>query len=100
MKGMGYIDSEKDLAERYYFPQDDLFLIGTAEQAVGPMHTDEILEEKELPLRYIAFSPCFRREAGSYGKDTKGIWRVHYFEKLEMFIFASQNNPRKSINLF
>ncbi|MGB9848050.1 MAG: serine--tRNA ligase [Minisyncoccia bacterium] len=89
MKAMGYIDEEKDLAERYYFPQDELFLIGTAEQAIGPMHMDEILEEKQLPLRYIAFSPCFRREAGSYGRDTKGIWRVHYFEKLEMFIFCT-----------
>jgi len=99
MKGMGYIDSEKDLAERYYFPQDDLFLIGTAEQAVGPMHMDEILEEKELPLRYIAFSPCFRREAGSYGKDTKGIWRVHYFEKLEMFIFCKPEQSEEEHQL-
>ena len=99
MKGMGYIDSEKDLAERYYFPQDDLFLIGTAEQAVGPMHMDEVLEEKELPLRYIAFSPCFRREAGSYGKDTKGIWRVHYFEKLEMFIFCKPEQSEEEHQL-
>ncbi len=88
MKGMGAIDSEKDMAERYYFPEDDLFLIGTAEQAIGSMHQDEVFEEGQLPLRYIAFSPCFRREAGSYGKDTKGILRVHYFEKLEMFVFA------------
>jgi len=99
MKGMGYVDSEKDLAERYYFPQDDLFLIGTAEQAIGPMHMDEILEEKNLPLRYIAFSPCFRREAGSYGKDTKGIWRVHYFEKLEMFIFCTPEQSEKELQL-
>ncbi len=99
MKGMGYVDSEKDLNERYYFPQDDLFLIGTAEQAIGPMHMDEILEEKDLPLRYIAFSPCFRREAGSYGKDTKGIWRVHYFEKLEMFIFCTPEQSEKEHQL-
>ncbi len=99
MKGMGYIDSEKDLNERYYFPQDDLFLIGTAEQAIGPMYMDEILEEKDLPLRYIAFSPCFRREAGSYGKDTKGIWRVHYFEKLEMFIFCTPEQSEKEHQL-
>jgi seryl-tRNA synthetase len=99
MKAMGYIDSEKDLAERYYFPQDDLFLIGTAEQAIGPMHMDEILDEKQLPLRYIAFSPCFRREAGSYGKDTKGIWRVHYFEKLEMFIFCTPEQSEKEHQL-
>ncbi|MCX8015985.1 MAG: serine--tRNA ligase [Patescibacteria group bacterium] len=99
MKAMGYIDEEKDLAERYYFPQDDLFLIGTAEQAIGPMHMDEVFEEKQLPLRYIAFSPCFRREAGSYGKDTKGIWRVHYFEKLEMFIFCTPEQSEKEHQL-
>ncbi|HOX21405.1 MAG TPA: serine--tRNA ligase [Candidatus Paceibacterota bacterium] len=95
MQGMGAIDSPKDWEERYYFPEDDLFLIGTAEQAIGPMHQDEVFEEAELPLRYIAFSPCFRREAGSYGKDTKGILRVHYFEKLEMFIFAKPEDSAK-----
>jgi len=99
MKAMGYIDREKDLEERYFFPRDDLFLIGTAEQAIGPMHMDEILEEKQLPLRYIAFSPCFRREAGSYGRDTKGIWRVHYFEKLEMFIFCTPEQSEKEHQL-
>jgi len=95
MQGMGAIDSPKDWEERYYFPEDDLFLIGTAEQAIGSMHQDEVFEEAELPLRYIAFSPCFRREAGSYGKDTKGILRVHYFEKLEMFIFAKPEDSAK-----
>lgn len=95
MKGMGYIDREKDFQERYYLPQDNLFLIGTAEQAIGPMHMNEIFEEKELPKRYLAFSPCFRREAGSYGKETKGIWRVHYFEKLEMFSFTRAEDSLK-----
>ncbi|MDP2855582.1 MAG: serine--tRNA ligase [bacterium] len=95
MKGMGAIDSQKDLEERYYFSEDDLFLIGTAEQAIGSMHQDEVFEEAQLPLRYIAFSSCFRREAGSYGKDTKGILRVHYFEKLEMFIFAKSEESIK-----
>lgn len=95
MKGMGYIDQEKDFQERYYLPQDNLFLIGTAEQAIGPMHMNEIFEEKELPKRYLAFSPCFRREAGSYGKETKGIWRVHYFEKLEMFSFTRAEDSLK-----
>jgi len=99
MKGMGVIDSEKDLSERYYFPEDELFLIGTAEQAIGAMHQDEVFEEKELPLRYIAFSPCFRREAGSYGKDTKGILRVHYFEKLEMFVFCKPEDSQKEQEL-
>jgi len=100
MRGMGYIDTEKSLAECYYFPDDDLFLIGTAEQAIGPMHQDEIFEEGGLPLRYIAFSPCFRREAGSYGKDTKGIFRVHYFEKLEMFSFCKAEDSKKEHELF
>jgi seryl-tRNA synthetase len=99
MKGMGVIDSEKDLAERYYFPEDEMFLIGTAEQAIGAMHQDEVFEEKDLPLRYIAFSPCFRREAGSYGRDTKGILRVHYFEKMEMFIFAKPEDSQKEQEL-
>ncbi|HNW96492.1 MAG TPA: serine--tRNA ligase [Candidatus Paceibacterota bacterium] len=99
MKGMGVIDSEKDLAERYYFPEDEIFLIGTAEQAIGAMHQDEIFEEKDLPLRYIAFSPCFRKEAGSYGRDTKGILRVHYFEKMEMFIFSKPEDSQKEQEL-
>jgi len=99
MKGMGVIDSEKDLAERYYFPEDEIFLIGTAEQAIGAMHQDEVFEEKDLPLRYIAFSPCFRKEAGSYGRDTKGILRVHYFEKMEMFIFSKPEDSQKEQEL-
>lgn len=88
MKAMGYIDTEADQKERYFFPEDDLYLVGTSEQSIGPMHKDEILEEKDLPLRYVAFSSCFRREAGSYGKDTKGILRVHQFDKVEMFSFT------------
>jgi len=59
-----------------------------AEQSIGPMHKDEVLNEKDLPKRYVGFSPCFRREAGSYGKDTKGILRVHQFNKVEMFSFC------------
>jgi len=93
MKGMGYIDTEKDKEERYFFEKDNLVLVGTAEQSIGPMHAGEVLEEEELPKRYIAFSSCFRREAGSYGKDTKGILRVHQFDKLEMFSFC---HPEKS----
>lgn len=88
MKGMGYIDTEEDLKERYYLPKEDLFLVGTAEQSIGPIHQKEIFEQKDLPKRYLAFSPCFREEAGSYGKDTKGILRVHQFDKIEMFSFS------------
>ena len=89
MRGMGYIDSEKDSEERYELEKDGLFLVGTSEQSIVPMHADEILDEKQLPLRYVGFSSCFRREAGSYGKDTHGILRVHQFDKVEMVIFVA-----------
>ena len=67
--------------------------MATSEQSIGPMHSGEIFNENELPKRYIGFSTCFRREAGSYGKDTKGILRVHQFDKAEMFSFCE---PEKS----
>jgi seryl-tRNA synthetase len=70
--------------ERYYLPEDDLYLIGSAEHTLGSMHMNEIFSESELPLRYVGFSTSFRREAGSYGKDMKGILRLHHFDKLEM----------------
>ena len=70
--------------ERYHVPSDDLYLIGSAEHTLGPLHMDEILDEADLPIRYIGYSSSFRREAGTYGKDTKGIIRVHQFDKLEM----------------
>ena len=93
MQAMGYVDTPEDLAERYFFKKEELFLVGTAEQSVGPMHAGETFEGKDLPKRYIAFSTCFREEAGSYGKDTRGILRVHQFDKVEMFSFA---HPEKS----
>lgn len=93
MKSMGYIDTKEDLAERYFLEKENMFLVGTAEQSVGPMHQGEIFGEKELPKRYIAFSTCFREEAGSYGEDTKGILRVHQFDKVELFSFC---HPAKS----
>ena len=90
--GMGRLAADqKD--ERYYLSADDLYLVGSAEHTLGPIHMDEVLRDKDLPKRYVAFSTCFRREAGSYGKDTKGILRVHQFDKVEMFSFAS---PEKS----
>jgi seryl-tRNA synthetase len=67
---------------------DELYLAGTAEVPLAAMHTDEILAAEDLPLRYVGFSTCFRREAGTYGKDTRGIFRVHQFDKLEMFSFC------------
>ncbi|HEY4499738.1 MAG TPA: serine--tRNA ligase [Candidatus Paceibacterota bacterium] len=82
MWSMGYLERGRE--EVYYIPEDNLYLVGTAEQSVGPMHQDETFDEQALPKRYAAFSSCFRREAGSYGKDTKGILRVHQFDKVEM----------------
>ena len=93
-RGMGYIE-QTDKEEAYYLPQDNLYLVGTAEQSIGPMHADEIFEEKDLPKRYVAFSTCFRREAGAYGKDTKGILRVHQFDKVEMFSFVKPEDSKK-----
>ena len=93
MRGMGYLDYNED--EVYHLEKDDLYLIGTSEQAIGAMHMNEIINEKQLPLRYIGFSSCFRREAGSYGKDTKGILRVHQFDKVEMFSFVRPEDSKK-----
>ena len=92
-RGMGFLE-QTDKEEAYFLPQDNLYLVGTSEQSVGAMHAGEIFNEKDLPKRYVAFSTCFRREAGSYGKDTKGILRVHQFDKVEMFIFSK---PEESI---
>lgn len=80
--------SESDKDERYYLAKDDLYLVGSAEHTLGPMHMNETFQEHDLPIRYVGFSTCFRREAGSYGKDTKGILRVHQFDKLEMESFT------------
>ena len=93
MKAMAYIDSKEELAERYFLEKDNMFLVGTAEQSVAPMHKDEIFNESDLPKRFVAFSSCFREEAGSYGKDTTGILRVHQFDKVEM---VSYSLPEKS----
>ena len=84
---MGRLSDETEI-ERYRLNRDDLYLIGSAEHTLGPMHMDKVINEKELPLRYIGFSTSFRREAGSYGKDVKGILRVHQFDKLEMESFT------------
>ena len=93
MKGMGYL--ERGGEEMYFIEKDSLYLIGTAEQIIGPMHVGEIFEEKELPKRYVGFSSCFRREAGAYGRDTRGIFRVHQFDKAEMFSFCHPEKSKK-----
>ncbi len=85
--GMGRLAADQK-EERYYFPKDELYLIGSAEHTMGPYHLNETFEEQNLPRRYVGFSTCFRREAGSYGKDTKGIFRVHQFDKVEMYSFV------------
>jgi seryl-tRNA synthetase len=98
-RGMGFLE-QADANEAYYLPQDDLYLVGTAEQPLGTMHAGETFEEKDLPRRYIGFSTCFRREAGSYGKDTKGIFRVHQFDKVEMFSFCRPEDSQKEHKFF
>ena len=72
----------------YSVPEDDLFLVGTSEVPIAAFHADEIFETDQLPIRYAGYSTCFRREAGTYGKDTRGIFRVHQFDKVEMFSFV------------
>ncbi|MFZ2357201.1 MAG: serine--tRNA ligase, partial [Candidatus Omnitrophota bacterium] len=98
MWGMGYLDQAAD--EIYHLEKDDLYLVGTSEQSLGTMHQDETFKEEELPKRYVGFSTCFRREAGSYGKDTKGILRVHQFDKLEMFSFTAADKSSEEHKLF
>ncbi|MEK7540923.1 MAG: serine--tRNA ligase [Patescibacteria group bacterium] len=97
-RGTGYFEAT-DEKEAYFLTEDKMYLAGTSEQPLIAMYADEILEGKELPKRYIAFSTCFRREAGSYGKDTKGILRVHQFDKLEMVIFSKPENSKKEHQL-
>jgi len=84
--GTGFLpDTEQQI---YHLPADDLYLAGTSEVALASLHAGEILDAAELPRRYAGFSPCFRREAGAAGRDTRGIFRVHQFEKVEMFSFV------------
>ena len=86
MAGTGFLGEHSD--EIYYLERDDQYLVGTSEVALAGYHKDEIIDLADGPLRYAGWSSCFRREAGSYGKDTRGILRVHQFDKLEMFVFC------------
>lgn len=86
MRGMGYLE-HGGKENMYLLKKDGFVLVGTSEQSIGPMYTGEIFETKDLPRRYVGFSTCFRKEAGTYGKDTRGIFRVHQFDKVEMFSF-------------
>jgi seryl-tRNA synthetase len=90
MYGTGFLPAEK--TQYYKTELDDLYLIGTAEVALCSYHADDTLDIKDLPSKYCGFSTCFRREAGSYGKDMGGMFRVHQFDKIEMFIFSHPEN--------
>ena len=87
MRGTGFLGEHAD--EVYHLPDDDLYLTGTSEVALAGYHKDEILDLADGPLRYAGWSTCYRREAGSHGKDTRGIIRVHQFNKLEMFVYTT-----------
>ena len=86
MEGTGFLGQAAENV--FHLQEDDFYLVGTSEVPLAAYHMDEILDSAKLPLRYSGYSPCFRREAGSYGKDTRGIIRVHQFEKVEMFSFC------------
>jgi len=86
LEGTGFLPGDRD--QIYEIPKDELFLTGTSEVALAGLHADQILDASGLPLRYCGFSTCFRREAGAAGRDTRGIFRVHQFDKVEMFSFV------------
>jgi seryl-tRNA synthetase len=90
LEGTGFFPEARE--QVYEIPKDELFLVGTSEVPLAAFHTDEILDREELPIRYAGFSTCFRREAGTYGKDTAGIFRVHQFDKVEMFVFTTPDS--------
>jgi seryl-tRNA synthetase len=92
MEGTGFLgQAAKDV---YRLPDDDLYLVGTSEVPLAAYHMDEVIDADQLPLRYAGWSTCFRREAGSYGKDTKGIIRVHQFDKIEMFSYCHPDDAQ------
>ncbi len=92
LEGTGMFPGDRD--QIYEIEKDDLFLTGTSEVALAGLHADQILEADQLPLRYCAFSTCFRREAGAAGRDTRGIFRVHQFDKVEMFSFVEPGESK------
>ena len=94
--GTGFLPGDRD--QIYEMPRDELFLVGTSEVSLAGLHADQILDPGALPLRYAGFSTCFRREAGAAGKDTRGIFRVHQFDKVEMFSFVEPGESPASTN--
>ncbi len=97
-EGMGSLAGDQK-EERYLLEKDNLYLVGSAENTLGPLHMDDTFEEGNLPRRYAGFSVCLRREAGSYGKDTKGILRVHQFDKVELFSFTKPADSEREHQL-
>ncbi|CAL9477447.1 Serine--tRNA ligase [Streptomyces sp. enrichment culture] len=93
MAGTGFLGQAAQ--DVYHLAEDDLYLVGTSEVALAAYHMDEIIDADRLPLRYAGFSPCFRREAGSHGKDTRGIFRVHQFDKVEMFSYVTPEESQE-----
>ena len=93
MEGTGFLGQAAENV--YRIEKDDMYLVGTSEVPLAAMHMDEIFDNKELPIKYAGYSPCYRREAGSHGKDTRGIFRVHWFDKVEMFIFSNIADANK-----
>ena len=87
MEGTGFLGQAAENV--FHLKDEDFYLVGTSEVALAALHMDEILDSKTLPIRYAGYSPCFRKEAGSYGKDTRGIIRVHQFDKVEMFSYCA-----------
>ncbi|MEU5180133.1 serine--tRNA ligase [Streptomyces longwoodensis] len=92
MAGTGFLGQAAQ--DVYHLDKDDLYLVGTSEVPLAAYHMDEIIDAERLPLRYAGFSPCFRREAGSHGKDTRGIFRVHQFDKVEMFSYVAPEDSQ------
>lgn len=92
--GSGFAPKSSEESNEY-FVNDNLMLIGTAEAPLTGYHADEIINESELPLKYVGYSPCYRREAGAYGKHSRGLFRVHQFNKLEMYIFTTKEDSEK-----
>jgi seryl-tRNA synthetase len=93
--GAGFAPKSSEESNEYFIEGEDLALIGTAEAPLTGYHADEILDESQLPLFYVGYSPCYRKEAGTYGKHTRGLFRVHQFNKLEMYAFSMPENSHE-----
>jgi seryl-tRNA synthetase len=93
MEGTGFLGQAAENV--YHLEKDDYYLVGTSEVPLAAYHMEEIIESSSLPRRYAGFSPCFRREAGTYGKDTRGIFRVHQFDKVEMFSYVAPEDAEE-----